>query len=85
MRYGEDQCRSYLTVVTGTLSQLTVEDVMFPVDFTYATDDLSTLITDALRLEVSYEVQGSLTQGMMHIIFEDEEGFWFTDCGDPLQ
>ncbi|MBN2556754.1 MAG: hypothetical protein JXA97_12510 [Anaerolineales bacterium] len=83
-RYGPSQCQLYLEQVAGSISDLEATDVVHPVDFTYSTDGVGLFVPDAVRLEIRYVAQGETHEGVMHILLEDGEGKWFTDCGQPL-
>ena len=83
-RYGTSQCQLYLEQAVGSISDLEATDVVHPVDFTYSTDGVGLLIPDAVRLEIHYLAQGEIHEGVMHILLEDGEWKWFTDCGEPL-
>ena len=83
-RYGEQQCQLYLDSVTGSITNLEALDSDYPVEFIYATDDLETSLSGAVRLDIRYEAQGETFEGLLHILVENGESQWFTDCGDPL-
>ena len=83
-RYGTSQCQLYLEKVVGSISDLEALSTTFPVVFHYSTDDLETAIPDAVRLNIRYQVQDQTSEGEMHLVEENGEMRWFTDCGEPL-
>ncbi len=81
-RYGEDQCRSYLNGVVGSvLDPALLGATEGP--WNYETDDASTLITDAWELAIDVTLGSQQTQTTMHVRVVDGEITWFTDCGTP--
>ena len=83
-RYGASQCQLYLEKVAGSISDLEASSTTFPVVFHYSTDDLETALPDAVRLNIHFQVQNQTSEGEMHMVEENGEMRWFTDCGEPL-
>jgi len=83
-RYGAAQCQLYLEQVVGSISELVAVDTDYPVEFNYSTDGLEQLLPGAVRVSIQYEAQGDIYTGEMHILIEDGQSQWFTDCGDPI-
>lgn len=84
-RYGEDQCRSYLQAYAGTVTSIEVLSTSYPVLFEYATDGRQVSLPGAVRVEIQFLARGEPSEGSMHVVLEGGKGFWFTDCGEPLQ
>jgi hypothetical protein len=83
-RYGEAQCRKYLAGVAGTATSFEVLSTSYPEPFTYAADGQTTTIPDTVVVEVQYQALGTPTTGSLHILVEDGQTYWFTDCGTPI-
>jgi serine/threonine-protein kinase len=83
-RYGASQCQLYLEGVTGSISDLEALSTTFPVVFHYSMDDMETVLPDAVRLNIRYQAQDQTFETEMHMVEENGEIRWFTDCGEPL-
>ena len=82
-RYGEANCRSYLETIELALDA-TVREVFEPAPWDWLTND-----GDAGRFEETIEVEIARLVGsqtlvqLFHVVPEDGELKWLTDCGEP--
>ena len=84
VRYGAEQCRSYLAATVGSISDLSVNGVAGPRVFTYTTDGLETPIVDIWSVDLSFLARGDPAGVEFNLHLVDGEIRWFTDCGEPL-
>lgn len=84
--YGLDVCRTYLSSVVETPTQIELKDVLGVGPWDWEIDSRSTLIEKAYTLEIILTAQGEQLAQETHLgLREDGSLGWFTDCGDPLQ
>jgi hypothetical protein len=82
-RYGEDVCRAYLTT-TNLALDLTVREVLDPAPWDWITDDgAATTFDSAIEVEVQRTSGSQTILQLMHLVPDDSELRWLTDCGDP--
>lgn len=83
-RYGLDQCRAYLETHAGTTTGIQAVSTTYPEDFEYTTDGVTTIVPDTVKVDIQFLALGTPTAGSMHVLIEDGQAYWFTDCGEPL-
>ena len=82
-RYGADQCRAYLSSVTGSLSDTEVLEVEGPTTIEFATDGIAAQVPDGYNVEATFKVGDTARTAEIHFAEVDGELAWFTDCGVP--
>ena len=82
-RYGAEQCRAYVALTAGSISEPTVNGVAGPRSFTYTTDGLETGVADIWSVDLSFLANGEPTSVEFNLHLVDGEIRWFTDCGEP--
>lgn len=83
-RYGQDQCRSYLESHVGTATAFETVAMTYPQTFDYASDGKTTVIPDTVQVDIQFLALGTPATGSMHVLVENGQAYWFTDCGEPL-
>ena len=82
-RYGEANCRSYLETIELALD-VTVREVFEPAPWDWLVNDGDAgRFEEAIEVEIARLVGSQTLVQLLHIVPEDGELKWLTDCGDP--
>jgi hypothetical protein len=83
-RYGERQCRDFLAGQHDPTRKDTVTKVGKPESYQFATDNQSTIIRDALPVQVRETNKGKKGDRNIHLARVNGQLTYFIDCGQPL-
>ncbi|MFQ5556446.1 MAG: hypothetical protein ACE5GB_02910 [Acidimicrobiales bacterium] len=84
-RYGSAQCEDYLGATVGSVTGFRIDAVNGPVDYTYATDDLVTVVDDQVyAADLRFDANGTELTATANYRIVDGVVSWFTDCGEPV-
>lgn len=83
-RYGREQCEAVLPTLADATAELELREVGEPETWEYTTDDVVTVIENAVPIEVSRVAAGQTLIQEVHWVLLDGRWTWFTDCGDPI-
>lgn len=84
VRYGEATCGTYTDgLAVDERFTIEVDTVTSVPRWDYATDGLSTRVTDVVRVNGRRVMDGQVVDDEFHFAVVDGNYRWFTDCGTP--
>jgi hypothetical protein len=83
-RYGDQQCRDFLTAQQDDTRRDRVKSVGKPESFEYATDNQTVTVADALPVQVRATIKGKKGDRNIHLARVNGQLTYFIDCGEPL-
>jgi hypothetical protein len=83
-RYGQQACNDDLARRQGDPSfDVEVVDIDAPAAWDYTTDEITTMIDEAVAVTLTITENDEPAASQAHVIVRDGSVQWFTDCGEP--